>query len=259
MKNLSVFVSHFGNKNQQYLLKIIDNFSTYKNFNVDLFINYANDILPIKQLLKKYNAQSINIFFELHQKEIGEKLVFQHRKEIIKGLWCDNSDYILYVEDDILIPEIAILTAIDYTENVFGKNQICGFLRYEEKDNKKYLIELNKSFPTINKIKDDYFTIHNIHQGCWLLSLKNVKKSIEFFNKNFYIYKNHPRYGCLEQGATGLFCENNEGVKLFEKIYPKKDLDNLLIHHLSNKYINKGGVWDNPGAFTINELKEKIK
>ena len=264
MKQLSVYIAHYGNKNQKYLLQIIENFSTYKHFNVDLYIDYANDELPIKQLLKKYEKSRLNLYLQKYPLEIKEKLVFCHRKSIVKGFWVENSDYVLYVEDDILIPEIAILTAIEYSK----ENQICGFLRYEEKENlideklikQKYLIELNKKFPTIDKIYDDYFTIHNLHQGCWLLSLDQVKKSIEFFGDNFYIYKpNHPQYGCLEQGATGLFAENSNGEKLFEKIYPTHNLEKLLVHHLPNKYVDESGMWEGTQIYTLNELKEKIK
>jgi hypothetical protein len=253
MISLQVYIAHYGNKNHNYLLQVIDNFYNYSKFSIDLFIDYAKTDLDVKSLLKKYTPK-LNLFFQKHDPEIGEKLVFCHRKEIVKGAWCEANDYILYCEDDILIPEEALLAAILSS----GGNQVCGFLRYEEKDGQKYLIDLRKDCPTIDKIEKDYFTLYNLHQGCWLLSKGQVQKSIDFFGKNFYIYLQHPKYGCLEQGATGLFLENDNGEKLFEKKYPKTYIDELLIHHLPDKYVNFPGEWQNPGCMTVNELKTKI-
>lgn len=181
MLNLTVFIAHYSDKNNQYLFKVIENFSKYSSFSIDLIIDYAASDLPVKQLLKDY--PTLNLHFIKHDNSIRENLVFSHRDSIIKGLWCDVSDYILYCEDDILIPEIALLTAIKYET----ENKVCGFLRYEEKNNERILIDLNKSFPTIKNIFPAYFTLHNLHQGCWFLNQKTVKNLIEKLGSFFYI------------------------------------------------------------------------
>jgi hypothetical protein len=45
---------------------------------------------------------------------------------------------------------------------------------------------------------------------------------------------------------------------IFKKVYPIKNISSLFIHHLPNKYINKGGVWENPGAMTEKMLVKRI-
>lgn len=239
----------------------MENFSNFSKFNIDIKIDFVNDNLPVDKLIEKYKGRFTKLSVEKFPVDIKENLVFEHRKyikQIAHNL--QENDYILYIEDDILISEESILIALNYTENVFEKNKICGFLRYEEKNNEKHLIDLNKAFENINKISNNIFTIHNLHQGCWLLNKEQILTAIDFFEQYFDTYKEHKKYGCLEQGATGLFLTNKFNQTLFEKIYPRENLEYLTIHHLPNKFINlKNTYYQNPGCITLTELINLMK
>jgi len=142
---------------------------------------------------------------------------------------------------------------------------VSGFLRYElrENDEALYLIDAHPNFPVIRE-KDveingrQYFTLHNPHQGSWILTRDQLKRAIRsggFDVMPHYRESDDGFVGILECGASDVYLQC--GFK--GKVMPHRGIDDLVIHHLPNKYIRMGGIWEEPGPFTLREFKKRLE
>jgi len=239
-KKLCIFISHFGT-DHSYLKRLLEEFETYNA--KEILVNiYCTD----KEISNIHKPSKIGIKYKYFNESIGHDLVNQYKNDLVK--FVDNFDLFMYSEDDILITEENIKCFLEWKDILFS-NEICGFLRYEEKNGEKYFIDMHHSFPSLKHKTSNLFSIHNLHQGCWILTKKQLIKLLDYIPD--YI-ENHPKYGKLEQGATWPFI-----IGKFTKLYPM-DFSKLMIHHLPNKYVNKGEIWDDPGAWSETELKKEL-
>jgi len=241
---LLVAITNYGNSQENYLRRIIEEYYNM-SFDVDIIIDTTYEI----EFENKYN----NIIKQyIYPESIGQYLVFEHRKHMKKN--CNDYDFFIYVENDHLITEENINEWIKITNNL-PENYVTGFIQYEESDIGKfdYLPGYN---PACNQVITErnielngkkYFTIHNMHQGCWMLTKNQLSKIVneeKFCDKTCESDK-YQGYGVLENGASNIFY-------LFgfnRKVLPYENLEKLLIHHLPNKYLKLDGWWKSAFSF----------
>jgi len=238
---ICVFIPHYGN-NHNYLKILLEEYEKIPANEIIINI-YCTD----KEISKIFSPQKIGIHFSYFDESIKEQLVHEYKDDLKK--YANDFDLYIYSEDDILIKEKNIKNWLIESKRKF-KTDVCGFLRYEEKDNKKHFIDLNLKFPTIEYKLVSMFTVYNLHQGCWILTKDQLNLLIK--ENKILDYSSHSDYGKLEQGATWPFLTGK-----LSKFYPK-DFENLMIHHLPNKYINMGGVWETPGTYTEETLRKEL-
>ena len=242
-----VCISNYGTKNETFIDRVISECQGF-SFETDIHIDTTQDYS------RKFPSVSQR-FFDM---SVKEDLVFKHREIFCK--YQNDYDLFIYTEDDILITEDNINTYLA----IIGKlpsTDITGFIRYEYKsgDTKtKYLIDVHPNFPTIRKNPvsidgSEYFTLENLHQGCYVLTREQLHTAIS--SGNYLVpphtaFKGKQGYGKLECGASDVFI--NCGFNW--KVFPKDHIEDLLVHHLPDLYVNTGGIWDVPGPFSVEEF-----
>jgi hypothetical protein len=189
------------------------------------------------------------------EKTISENLVYEPRKWILNNIersW----DYVLYNEDDILIPEESVKRVLELYNTLPG-NLKPGFARYEVLgDGIKRYIDLHPKHSVHrggNTIIKEVFKEEqvwepwNLHSGNYIFSKEDIRKLVngEELVTEFIPFNT---YGILETAASALYNSYN-------KVLPR-DVESVACYHLPNKYIPLQG---GPTSLEIEEeYKNKI-
>jgi hypothetical protein len=215
-------------------------------------INYAGSSLPylfpvVEELSKIsdvviYSTEEIEGYKTfVYDKEIGEYLPFEDRKFIIDNV--DNYDYFVHSEDDIFISNETLTTMIELNERLSRidvKNNV-GLVRYEIHGGKKYYDDLhpehsihsggNGVTDVIREIQviDDLICLSpwNHLSGNYILSRKQLKYLID--NGLYNTEPNIDYVYYLESSSSDMNLHMN-------KIIPYDYIEQLSVHHMSNKY-----------------------
>lgn len=230
------------------LLILLNNYSGERSTNSDTnfnkvcetFLSYTNlEVFIVAFCTKPLSQTNTRIQEILLSNELGHEFSFIPRvwlKENIEEI--EDDTWIMYTENDLVIPEQSVLNAIHHTQVLQkeNKNFISGFVRFEmkgEKRGKEYIDMLPCVTPTVvgsSTINDTfYWTPGNIHSGNFLLSKELVQdliKTNRFQTRHMEFGKNY--YGVLESAASDVYLE-------FTKFIPE-NFESVEIEHLSNKY-----------------------
>ena len=122
----------------QYVNKIIEETNKYK-YPTDIFIHTNYPILNVYNFIE-YTNGNITIVSHHLGNEHPFYLTWKCRK-IMQKLRNDY-DIFIYVEDDILIPNIAIEYWEKYHENLIENKYNLGFVRIETKNDEKYTTDI---------------------------------------------------------------------------------------------------------------------
>ncbi len=249
-----VCISNFGNHQLKYLRKVVQEYDRMASddFSIDIIIDTTAELEVSKV------SGSLNISQRIHKPAVGKALAFAHRSHVIER--SDRYDLFIYSENDILISLENIRAFLNISSQIPG-NYITGFLRYEirEEGQPKYLIDAHPQRPlilqnTININGIDYISLVNFHQGGWILTRPQLKRALNSggFTTVPHRYKKITQvYDTLESGASDVYTL----CGFVSKILPLGELSSLMVHHLPNKYVNSGGIWDSPGPLTLEQLK----
>lgn len=220
------------------LLSLIVSYDSHNNFvqKVHDSLKKHGDVILFTTDIPKFNCNYI-----VFPKTIGVNLVYEPRKWLVNNSY-EDWDYILYTEDDILIPSTSIHNVINFYEKFSYKNLIPGFVRYELFNNEKMWIDLHpahsihrncKNGVNVSKIYDNIkmFEPCNVHSGNWIFRTDHITNMIKF--EQFELY--HNQYGIkyyteLEDAASLPYLR-------YTKILPF-DLSLVECHHLPNKYVH---------------------
>jgi hypothetical protein len=218
MKIVSLIASY--SPSNQYVGKVIDELNKYSS--VILFTTEPHN----------YNVKE-TIYFD---KSIVDNLVYEPRKWIINNLESDW-DYVLYNEDDILIPERSFYTVIDLYSKL-PNHLVPGFARCEVlDDNIERYIDLHpkhsvhRGGSTIIKTKFSEFNVwepFNLHSGNYLFSKSHIRELI-LRGELATSFQEFSTYGLLETAASSLY---NTLHKVIDK-----NISSVNCYHLPNKYI----------------------
>lgn len=217
-KIISLIASY--NPTNQYVGKVIDE------------LNKISEVILFTTENHVHNVKDTFYF----DKSISENLVYEPRKWILNNM-NDSWDYVLYNEDDILIPENSIKTAVDLYDKL-PDNLIPAFARYEVLDDgvKRYIDlhpkhSIHRGGDTIIKeafLEYEVWEPWNLHSGNYFFSKKDISILVET-NKLIDKFQPYKTYGILETAASALY-DN------FHKVIPR-DIESTACHHLPNKYI----------------------
>lgn len=238
--NIKIVIANYGTEQLQHLYKSIEEFKSYKKYKVDITV---------------YTTVPVNEKHKLYHPGVERFLPFTCRRDLADDI--DNYDLFLYNENDHLITEDNIDAFLEHTATL-SDNQVSGFIRYEMRDGEKILLDLNpaREFALVNQRYENNFSIHNLHQGCFLLTRQQLKKITE--TEKFFMLPSSIEYSVtgmcldlLEQGASDPYTKFG-----LEKVFPKdlKLLERLLIWHLPIKY-SIMDLWIKHGI-TIDKLQK---
>ena len=249
-----VCISNYGDHQLEYLQQVVQEYSLMASsgFSIDLIVDSTVelDFSSVSDIL--------NIVQHIYSPQTGKALVFAHRSHVIDQK--DGYDLFIYTENDILITRKNITAYLSITKDI-PENYITGFLRYERKkdDGQAYLIDAHPNWPiilentiTINGI--DYIALVNAHHGGWILTKKQLRHVLNSGGFTTVPHKSKritQAYDTLESGATDVYTQ----CGFVQKILPINKLQALMVHHLPDKYVNSGGIWDRPGPLTLDRLK----
>jgi uncharacterized ubiquitin-like protein YukD len=228
---IKVCIANYGESQIWCLERMLQEFATYKKYNIDITIYTTVDI-------PGYNCK-------LYDTKIGGYLPYMCREDMVNDI--NQFDLFLYNENDQLITEKNIDAFLEF-QNTLPENSIAGFLRYENRDEQYILVDISNN--CIENRDEHIITFTNKHQGCFLLTQKLLKYCID--SGQFLHKEGRGPYGCLEQGATDPY--NKCGLT---KVFPSQldKLKNHLILHISNKYA-KQQLWLDKGV-TIEQIMNK--
>ena len=238
-----VSIATYGTKNINYLNRVIDEYKSYKKYDVDITVHGTAPI----------NRNDVNFI----QHENPKNTVFLHRSEFIDKQ--DEYDYFIFTEDDMLIAEHTIDVYINH-DKLLPINYSLGCLRFENTpESVRYLVDLWVNLPNYNYIKStnlkisdqDYFSVTNPHQACYILSKNKLKYVI--LNSNYLI--DGDGMG-LETASSGIFTDWYLKTGVLHKILPMNAncLEQCLIEHLPGNHCNGIGVNTSPEVFKSNTV-----
>lgn len=229
MKLLVSIPDYRGNQ-MQFLNKVIDEYRSYKKYDVTINIHSTVDIPRTDINLVKYDPTKV------------DRLAYVHRQEFINL----RNDYDLYIfsENDILIKEELIDLFLKY-DNLLPENYCIGCMRYEQRpiddptDNNLYCIDI---WPHTGHILDknvtingnEYFIVRNPFQSFFLLT----KKQLNYVIDNCQFHRTD--WPGIETSSAGIYRNWEHADGVINKVWTrnKEDLKKCLVHHISNVHID---------------------
>lgn len=234
-----VAIANYGAKNIGYLNILINE---YKSMPYDV------DIVVLSDIPKEFGS-GIEVIVGLPSKDPWS-LPFGHKKLFAE--MAGSYDLFIYSEDDILITEKNINAFLNITQ-ILPEKEIAGFMRYEaDPSGNRHLPDVFGGFhwvcDSVRSIGDytfAYFT--NLHAACYLLTQKQLKKAIA--SGGFLVDPHQGRYDLLCTAATDPYTQCG-----FAKMICISQIDDFLVHHLSNKHAGKVGLGYNEFIKQIDAL-----
>jgi len=206
------------------LEKVLQTFSSYTQLKVDIVLFST----------AQYTGR--NVINLIYPAELSYGFAYMPRQWLVENFCCLSHDYYMYTENDLVITESAVLNSISISHYLgrFSNQWASGFIRYEQKEEKKYIDMMPCTRPTVEKtLQGDggqkFWVPGNIHSGNFLLSRSQLACLIDrnLFQTRFAQYGK--QYGgILESAASDVYID-------VVKVLPE-DFTRVEIEHLSNKY-----------------------
>lgn len=237
MLNILVCIPNFGTGNRIHIKRVLTEFKSYTKYNLSIHLLLTDDFDTTE-------FAPLKIEKHLYPGHIGESLPHTHKQIFEQQL--QNYDYFLYIEDDLLLKESLVDTFMEETK-ILPPHMVCGFLRYENKLGAEghYLIDCHPDHAGHRGGKDkiimhnylingiEYFELYNLHQGCYLLSRQQLSDVIKT-GRYFLDFWRGGYAGILESAGSDVFFRCG-----IVKVIPRKKIQQLLLHHLPDKYVNR--------------------
>lgn len=222
-KSILAVIVNYGEEQLNYLQKVIDEFRTFKNYDVYIVI-HSNITLPTITKIDAGNVLKL---------EDNQLLPMTCRQMINQE--ADNFDYFIYSENDHLWKEKHVERYEEYL-GILPEDRIAGLIQYEENETGKY-------YPAYHAHYDwDYESVEehggkkfahftNVHQASFILSKDQLAKIKETKDFNQFFSNDHYSVKCKTNTDIYQYC----GMK---KLICISDFEDNLIHHLPNVYID---------------------
>lgn len=249
-ESLSVHITHFHiSKHVSFLQRILDEYDTFENVDVFIFIHTNTNIDDVFKWPKQCFYQTI-----IHTTRTNENPFYLTWKcrTIMKNM-KDIFDYICYTEDDILMPEKTFIYWLKYKDICIEHQFNLGFFRIEvDKDQTEFIVDLTKDLHKTIKLNDTSFVLNdnNPYVAMWIYDKVEFGKWID---SSLYDIKNIRGYGIQEMSAIGLHGLQTNWFK--GTILPIVDLPKCKLYHLENKYISHKVF----SSIQFNEIHARLK
>jgi len=228
MKRILVLISNYGDNQTKYCEKLINELVSIKKYQFDtkVFSSTPNNFNNCEEIIVKDR-----------QGEDFTLCAYDYLKKN-QNTVQESYDYILLTENDILFNQANFDTFFKYESILQNDNHTIGFLRYENKNNEKYLIDLHYMYSVnlktgkgiLETLHGNFVCVENPHQGCFLL------KPSQFYSVIQRVYIGPP----LEDKVSKVYYSNNNIGSLngIKKFIPLEDLELITVHHQPDKYVN---------------------
>lgn len=233
MKVLVTVAFHYNSNRVNQFKKVIDNYKSY-GCEVDVVV-YTND-----NSLEKINFNDIKIIV-CDNLSHPFHLTWKPR-EYISEKYKDY-DWIIYQEDDILIPPYHFVHYINRFNELYNEKCMPSFVQIEELNNEKYIVnftkQITKEIITINN--ERYFSPIEPYNAFWILPKKVINDNIKNFVRLSDSREFAAHYPMSELKLKPLISLNSDD-QIFVKCYA---------YHLTNNYV----LTDSPFAkIKVNEV-----
>jgi hypothetical protein len=238
---LLVAINNYGDGHSEYLAQLISEYSSMP-FHTDILVlsNIPKDLGPAIEVvvgLPTKNPWSL---------PFGHKKIFADR--------VNDYDLFIYTEDDILITQRNIQAFLQVS-SVLRQNEVAGFLRKEiDGDGVLHFPEAHgpfrwdpQSVRSAGEYEVAFFT--NEHAACYILTQRQLRTAIA--SGGFLVAPYEGRYDMLCSAATDPYTRC--GLK---KFVPISHVDEFLVHHIPNKYIDKYGLLEPAMRLQIEALSK---
>ena len=222
---LLVVIASFGEKNLALLKRII---ACYRSmtFPVDVVVvsNAPKDLGPGVEVLVGLPARN------------PWSLPFAHKAVLARK--AGQYDLFAYSEDDMEVTEENIRAFLRVTPHL-APDEIAGFVRYEvDASGNRYLADVFGGHhwkPESVRRRGSSFVAEftNEHAGFYLLTRDQLRQAIA--SGGFLLAPYQGRYQLPETAATDPYTRCG-----FRKVICVSELEDFLIHHTSNRYVNMG-------------------
>ncbi|MEQ8384550.1 MAG: class I SAM-dependent methyltransferase [Coleofasciculus sp. A1-SPW-01] len=222
-----IAIANYGTKNDKYLHQVLEQYH---------LLPYQKTIIVHTNVTKDL-GDDVKVEVGLPTPD-PRSLVWSHRRLFVEN--ADRYDLYIYTEDDTpLLPD-----NLDYYLKVnkyLPDNYVPGFLRYELGSSGRV------SFPDImgsyhwypDSVKSfDSYTfaeLSNKHSALYVLTRSQLQTAIH--SGNYALLPHRSRYDIMASAASDLF--HNCGLT---KVICISHIDKFLLHHLSNKYVERFGL-----------------
>jgi hypothetical protein len=207
--------------------RVLQTLSSYKQIGVDLVLFSTGPY-----------AGGCDVTNLIYPEELSYEFAFVPRQWLAENFCCLSHDYYMYTENDLIIPESAVLNCISINAYLsrFSDRLTTGFIRYEKKEDeeKVYIDMLPCTRPTVEKTLQSndgqkFWMPGNYHSGNFLFSRIQMNLLIRgnLFQTRFAQY-GKSFGGILESAASDVYID-------LVKVLPE-DFTRVQIEHISNKY-----------------------
>lgn len=226
MKKILVLISNYGSNQLNFCQILISGLLSINKYSFDIKVFSSEDT--------SFEGCE-NIIVRNYSGHDFPNSIYDYLKQVS----LESYSHILFTENDLFFSEVNFDTYFNYESKLTSQNETIGFLRYEIKNEGKYLIDCGYnsdklSFSNKNGIMEindiSMFRYKNCHQGCWFLNKSQVIKIINEISVG----------STLEDKASNFYYSEfwpgtQNGIK---KYIPFCSFEDLLIHHQPNKYVN---------------------
>ena len=247
---LLVSIVNYGLYNQDYLKMMLREFHSMP-YEIDVHL-VGTHRLDLSEFTDRLTIQQV-----LYPSNQGWSFGFMHRQVMIDNK--DNYDVFIYAENDHLITQENIEAYLKVTQRL-PEQVITGFLQFEKKkaDEEMYLPAARLDSEVIKTLDVEidghrYFTIHNLHSGCYILTRRQLAMAIA---SGGYHTEPHKRYkDYLVSAATDPYIS----CGFYWKVLPHDEIESLMVHHLPNKYVYLDGVEQDYGFMPLSHIQAQCK
>lgn len=217
-----VAIASYGRSNDRFLAELVKEYRSM-TFQVDIVVlsNIDKDV-----------GDGVKLVVGLPYEDPWT-LPFPHKQLFADHL--DSYDLFLYSEDDMLVTEHNIRAFHDVS-SILPENLIPGFLQFEEGPHGHTYPAFHGHFhwdPTSvqNVGTCTLASFTNEHSGCYLLTQSQLRSAIA--SGGYLVPPHEGRYDLLCTASTDPYTQCG-----FKKVICISAVDDFLIHHLPNKYVN---------------------
>jgi len=238
VKSILVAVASYGEKNRHHLERVLDAYRAMPwNIKLVLLSEAPKDLGP-----------DVEVRVGLPDEDNSWSLPFAHKAVLAEGV--DDYDLFIYTEDDLYPTERHIQAFLELGP-CLEPDEIAGYLRYEIDESGQWFVhEPWKHFhwkPGSVRQRGPHTVAEftNEHAGFYILTPDQLRRAIA--SGNYLCEPYRDRYDWPETAATDPYT-----VCGFRKVVSTSNVQDFLLHHMPNPYLDRLEV-------TLEDFRQQIE